>query len=81
MCVARNAEIVIAEIGKQGRLAIAPTAARMACRAIAFVRTVEQRETAELRGIKPKTTSQKLVVFGIERTKIRIELFVLRERE
>src|SRR5689334_7406773 len=79
--VARNAEVVVAEVGEERKLAIRATAAWMTRRAIPFVRAVEQCKSAKLRGLEADATAQKFVVLRIERTKIGIDLFVLRERE
>jgi hypothetical protein len=50
-CVARHAEVVITEIGEQRRFAARAAPTRMARRAIAFERIVEERQTALLDGV------------------------------
>src|SRR5438105_872789 len=53
----------------------------MAGGAVAFVASVEQGEAAQLRRVEASAPLKEIVVLGIERTKCRMELFVLSERE
>src|SRR4029450_6337550 len=70
--IARDAEIVVAEIGEKGQLAVRTTPTRMTRRAVTFLRVGEKRESAQLRRIEPDAPAKGVTVCGCLRGDTRL---------
>ena len=75
--VSWHAQIVEAKVGKQGGAAVGRLGAWMAGRAVAFGRTVEQRQAAQLTVAQGRLASDKSIIFCVEGMKLRVLFLVL----